>query len=201
MKLKKIASLMLAGVMAISMLAGCSNGNGGNDGENVVVPTGVVASVISKLDEDTTDRVTFTADAKMEDALEAYAKSLGDWATNSSSINATADTFKKLAGLQDANMTLSFSDLEDSETYVAIDTLGDSKAGYSEEAAAAEIAAAMDKLLATGNWYYEDYNDGKDYYTFEHTGKVAVVKVENVNGQSNYIYAFTVTRTPTKVSK
>ena len=26
MKLKKIASLMLAGVMAISMLAGCSNG-------------------------------------------------------------------------------------------------------------------------------------------------------------------------------
>ena len=31
MKLKKIASLMLAGVMAVSMLAGCSNtsGNGG----------------------------------------------------------------------------------------------------------------------------------------------------------------------------
>ena len=33
MKLKKIASLMLAGVMAVSMLAGCSTGsNGGNNG-------------------------------------------------------------------------------------------------------------------------------------------------------------------------
>ena len=33
MKLKKIASLMLAGVMAVSMLAGCQNGsNGGNNG-------------------------------------------------------------------------------------------------------------------------------------------------------------------------
>ena len=33
MKLKKIASLMLAGVMAVSMLAGCNTtSNGGNNG-------------------------------------------------------------------------------------------------------------------------------------------------------------------------
>ena len=38
MKLKKIASLMLAGVMAISMLAGCSTANNGGDDTNGVKP-------------------------------------------------------------------------------------------------------------------------------------------------------------------
>ena len=32
MKLKKIASLALAGIMAVSMLAGCKDGGNGNSG-------------------------------------------------------------------------------------------------------------------------------------------------------------------------
>ena len=32
MKLKKIASLALAGIMAVSMLAGCKDGGNGNNG-------------------------------------------------------------------------------------------------------------------------------------------------------------------------
>ena len=38
MKLKKIASMMLAGVMAVSMLAGCSTVNNGGDDTNGVKP-------------------------------------------------------------------------------------------------------------------------------------------------------------------
>ena len=34
MKLKKIASLALAGIMAVSMLAGCKDGNNGNSGSS-----------------------------------------------------------------------------------------------------------------------------------------------------------------------
>ena len=49
MKLKKIASLMLAGIMAVSMLAACGEGkdNGGNAGSSSSQPTtsGVVAGV------------------------------------------------------------------------------------------------------------------------------------------------------------
>jgi len=49
MKLKKIASLMLAGIMAVSMLAACGEGkdNGGNSGSSSSQPTtsGVVAGV------------------------------------------------------------------------------------------------------------------------------------------------------------
>ena len=44
MKLKKIASLMLAGVMAVSMLAGCKGSANSGEEENPVVPTtGIVA--------------------------------------------------------------------------------------------------------------------------------------------------------------
>ena len=39
MKLKKIASLMLAGVMAVSMLAGCKGSANSGEEENPVVPT------------------------------------------------------------------------------------------------------------------------------------------------------------------
>ena len=51
MKLKKIASLMLAGIMAVSMLAGCkSAGNGGNggDGEGEGTQTSGYSAVMAK---------------------------------------------------------------------------------------------------------------------------------------------------------
>ena len=51
MKLKKIASLMLAGIMAVSMLAGCGEGkdNGGNAGSSSSQPTstGLSAEVVN----------------------------------------------------------------------------------------------------------------------------------------------------------
>ena len=50
MKLKKIASLALAGVMAVSMLAGCEGGKGNNNnnpdnGQPVITTTPVVDAV------------------------------------------------------------------------------------------------------------------------------------------------------------
>ena len=46
MKLKKIASLALAGIMAVSMLAGCSNGSNSGNNEN---NDGNVTPVTSKI--------------------------------------------------------------------------------------------------------------------------------------------------------
>ena len=45
MKLKKIASLALAGIMAVSMLAGCKDGNGnsGSSSENTNTTSGYSA--------------------------------------------------------------------------------------------------------------------------------------------------------------
>ena len=80
MKLKKIASLMLAGVMAISMLTACGS-KGTTDPENpdnpVVVPeTGIVAAVNNGQNADNDVKIDFTSsstlDALLASAVEAY---------------------------------------------------------------------------------------------------------------------------------
>ena len=87
MKLKKIASLMLAGVMAVSMLAGCSTGsNGGNngnegegEGEGTVV-SGYSTTLKDALTGDVKDMdyVTFQDNASYAAALQKALNNVTD---------------------------------------------------------------------------------------------------------------------------
>lgn len=74
MKLNKVLALALSGVMAVSMLAGCSgnSGNGGQngEGEGETTVTGFAATVASKLD-DNKDNVTVTSNDVIDTALKA----------------------------------------------------------------------------------------------------------------------------------
>ena len=84
MKLKKIASLMLAGIMAVSMLAGCNNvsNNNGNNGEGEgATASGYSAKLGEKLaktlKEKKLDKIVTFADsskdqAALEDAVTGY---------------------------------------------------------------------------------------------------------------------------------
>ena len=78
MKLNKVLALALSGVMAVSMLAGCSGnpGNGGQEGEQgeqmpaAGVSVNVGNLIKADLDEDTNiDFVTFENDAALDSAL------------------------------------------------------------------------------------------------------------------------------------
>src|SRR5699024_9193819 len=79
MKLKKIASLMLAGVMAASMLAGCqtatnggNNGNGDGDGENNGVVSGISSAISTAVKADVTGidtNVKFSDDSALDENL------------------------------------------------------------------------------------------------------------------------------------
>ena len=74
MKLKKIASLALAGIMAVSMLAGCKDGGNGNSGsssENTSTASGYSKVLADNLSDDVTDKkyVTFQDNAQDEAAL------------------------------------------------------------------------------------------------------------------------------------
>ena len=77
MKLKKIASLMLAGVMAVSMLAGCSTASNGNNNNGEGEGEGTTASgysaMLAKELKDTAakDYVTFQDNTDDEAALKA----------------------------------------------------------------------------------------------------------------------------------
>ena len=76
MKLKKIASLALAGVMAVSMLAGCNGGTSNNgtpddDGGDVVVTTSPIVKAVN--DGQTSGnvvKINFTDDSKLNTALQ-----------------------------------------------------------------------------------------------------------------------------------
>ena len=95
MKLKKIASLMLAGVMAVSMLAGCSTGsNGGNngnegEGEGEGTATGYSAMLGAAVSDEVKDMdyVTFADSNADQTALAAASafvsdKVLENWVKN-----------------------------------------------------------------------------------------------------------------------
>ena len=116
MKLKKIASLMLAGIMAVSMLAGCNgapiddDSNGGDQGNTA---SGYSAMMGDKLaadleDEDLDDIVTFADSATDQAALEDALGNLGavDIARYSGVAepigvgNPVRDDFKDAAGVE-----------------------------------------------------------------------------------------------------
>ena len=200
MKLKKIVSLALAGILAVSMLAGCS-GNSGDKNEGVVVnPTGTAASVIAELNKDTTDKVTFTADSALETALNTYVEYLGN--TAFTDVKSAKNYFEGLANLNTKDLIAngSFNDNKNAQTFYVIETLGNYP-GVSESVAVYNIATAIENSVKDMN-SAKEYVDtaNKAYYTYKFDGKVAVVEAENTMGQSTYVYAYSITRTPTKVS-
>ena len=108
MKLKKFAALALAGVMAVSMLAGCSgksnNTNpsnpGTDDGETEVVPSSAVVTMFNN-GQSVTNKATvkFTDDAKfeanMKKAVETFGQSVD---TGEAHTRLIVENYKKITG-------------------------------------------------------------------------------------------------------
>ena len=210
MKLKKIASLALAGIMAVSMLAGCSNGNGGNDGETVVVPSDMTGKVIAALDEDTTKNVTFQADASLQTVLEKVVKNKG---TSVSAVtlaelqkvepNLVGDDQLVAIGNKNDKDTATAASKTDKYTFVMNNGWTD---GASEEYIAKEIASKIDNAVASGKIGETKksqtftYADDDFHYEFNYTGDVAVAEVtDTVTGVTSYVAVCTITRSANKV--
>ena len=218
MKLKKFAAMMLAGVMAVSMLAGCAEGGKKEDDKDPVVTTGMTGSVIAALDEDTTENVKFAADSNLQSVLEKAVKNVGY-----NGLNNTADIANTMIGIDSdlgkyaqmpavgINDNTEKTDKEEQSVVGVVCVPGE---GMNESSVAKKLAAAIDAEKVAGNknngWadlkeYSKDYtdDDGETYwYDFEYTAGVASVEVSDaVTGQTTYVVAYTVTRTPTQTYK
>ena len=87
MKLKKIASLLLAGIMAVSMLTACdttSNEQPTQPEQPTTPATGYSATVQDKLSDIAKSKLTLSDDTKLDNALDyavgfASAIKIGDW--------------------------------------------------------------------------------------------------------------------------
>ena len=221
MKLKKIASLMLAGVMAVSMLAGCSNGTKPEDDKkDPAVNTGLTGNVIAALDEDTTKNVEFKADSNLETVLKKVVSNIGydgvkngnfSWETLTA-IDPDLGTSNQLANVGEGGDT----EETDKKESVAVFAEHVSGKGMNAATVAKELAKKIDdrsnvgKLNTTDiSWeklpaYSGDYTKDDDsyWYDFDYTAGVAVVEVSDAStGETEYLVAVTVTRTPTQTYK
>lgn len=219
MKLNKVLALALSGVMAVSMLAGCSgnSGNGDQNGEGeTVVVSGPVGAVISALDSDTTDVVKFSAGSNLQTVLEKVVENKGTAIGSLSAADLIA-VDAKLGKAQAINQVVmdsngvgcSESTDKEAETYLGIQVLN-TAVGSNEAYAIQQFA----KTIEETNLYYNTktcadmpemsgvYGGGDYWYEFNYTGDIAITESTNaVTGQVTYVLAFSVTRTPTKTER
>ena len=206
MKLKKIASLALAGVMAVSMLAGCSNGtkDDGSDVDDAITTTatGAAALLNDELSQASKNIVKFTNDSKLNDALAKVTADLSvsnlqdaylDGASVDDELVAEIAAFKYL-NCKEYNDPANKAAVKDKTTYVVVYSVGE---GVTDSGAVKAIADDVNNYVevvpTTGA-------NGSNNYNYTYTGAVSVVSktFENGLGTSRTVkyVAVTLTQTP-----
>ena len=225
MKLKKIASLMLAGVMAVSMLAGCS-GNSTTDPENpddpIVVPeTGIVAAVNDGQDADNDVKITFTSDSNLDALLNSAVKAFGEAPTSKELYDRIRDltgieggielisgsdhTYNGMtygwlvAGAGHNNVYNEAKDGADGDVVTILETMVvNSSDKLSEEMAMKKLADDIDAKiynLKATSYKKGTTTGGQKYCDYSYTGNVSMVKVVEADSTVNYCFAYTITQT------
>ena len=228
MKLKKIASLMLAGVMAVSMLTACDTAsNGGDDNQddnNVVIPVddSLAAAVNSELSAAVKNTLPITADSSLEAALKAVSDKIDTdhLQNNKFIISSDTEDVRHLMGLDDdASLTTTGTSgksgpqqpLESTNQYEDWTYFGDVDStkttvdlivydgALTEEGLAHEVAEDL-KALINNNRMPNDGKVGDETYDYDYTANIVSVKIDDMRGDnSHYVVALKVVQTPTEV--
>ena len=221
MKLKKIASLMLAGVMAVSMLTACGDQapvDDNKDDENGTVTT---TPIVANVNEDQ-DKIDFVSDGSLTAALTKLVEEEGKGHNiNEAEIE---DFVERTTGLEYVTDTKAFNGNHwvksrwsfyldvcedagkdgDSMTKVFVERVNFDSA-YNEsaavEVATRNIVSTISKLPTT-TFVAMDNKDGKlptmngaEYSNYTYTGTMSdVVAVTGLNNQTYYYVAYTITQ-------
>ena len=211
MKLKKIASLMLAGVMAVSMMTACS-GKSADDTEEkppVVDPVDdtFAASVNDLLSTEQKNVITFTNDATLNGVLAKVAPTIDSWNLMTFNMGAghvfvtDARDMRHLLGI-DRDNSMVFGDKLFSNEATSVTKAADIfvvDGSYTEEGVAEFVADYVEGLIKCNSM--PAVGDEDVPYRYAYTGSIACTKVTNLSGDfESYVVAFTVTQTPTKVT-
>ena len=219
MKLKKIASLALAGIMAVSMLTACGkSANNGNNGEGDGENNGTAAGYSAMLAEAVSDKVkkmdyvTFQDDAKVGEALEDVLSSVG-----SGNIALNSLLAGKVTPVEKSSLTVKSDIADDFTNALKLNDFGD-KWDFSPDKwmndtrkvgnifyvdATVDMEKAMKQVAEQLKDQLESLEEkgtaGQLSYNFHYTVSVSVVNksvdtIDWYHGSVNYI-AVTVTRT------
>ena len=206
MKLKKIASLALAGVMAVSMLTACG-GKTVNDGENnngtVVVPTSSIVTAVNNGQDATNDvKIEFTSDASLDAALAKAVDAIGEYPAvvglnvQMARLTGMECGFGDMLGSKDSVhetlITMDGNKMERFEAFPLMSAFADKAAA--EKAAAKyideEIVSKLDDTTLN-----DHTQNGQKYVNFDYEGSVSLVSSTDNDGTVNYYVAVVITRT------
>ena len=211
MKLKKIASLALAGVMAVSMLAGCSgNGSNGdnNNGDNTVVEPGtssIVTAFNNGQDEDNKAKVDFTSSSMLDAALQKAVENAGD-ATAPEIIQwliygltgqgYTGTTTGNTTTYVPNNFNTDAAVNGEKVTMIAVKSYSSNKY-WSETAVLERAAREVDDVVANfkADTKTSAMKEGSSYFAYTYTGNASMVAATQESGATTYYVAYTITRT------
>lgn len=189
MKLNKMLALALSGVMAVSMLAGCSGApSNGEEGTEVQPTTSNAVSVMN----DAQDVVKFAADSDFETALAAAAKDAKYTDVNGANYSAVgvattdkvyASLAKKLPvsdGLVSSSAAqISFAGAAAGTVTTKTTLFKIENEGLTEEAALKLVANKMDMddTYPTVISQWNAHDNKSEYYEASYTGSVSIVTV------------------------
>ena len=207
MKLNKVLALALSGVMAVSMLAGCSGnpGNGGQEGEGEQTPATIqVAADLNKaISEDTQKKVTFTDDGALQEDL-ATAVTLNGIVTLPTAIKVQG-TLQNVTGIDDEYGKMEANTVN--KSYKAVQVWMAPKNANLKSAVNA-FAGTVDNWfskLETMNMDEKAFNrlaEGAPYVEYDYTATVAAVEAPTADGTASaYYFAVVITQNPTVVTK
>lgn len=199
MKLNKVLALALSGVMAVSMLAGCSgngsNNGGSSSGDDSTVDT-TIASVLNdeQADTDHDVKIDFAYSSSLETALSKTLEVTGVVGANQ------VETYlKNVLGVEDVTVSNFYGYSgqsnpnqvgEQTAVFVYRYNNGLTDTGIAKDVYQNHLDSELAKLCT-------DYTNQNVKWSYSYTGNVAMSKVEENNKTYTYI-AFVMTCNTTK---
>ncbi|OUN66645.1 hypothetical protein B5G12_14190 [Faecalibacterium sp. An58] len=204
MKLKKIASLALAGIMAVSMLAGCKDGSSSStptEPDVNPVDSSLANYVNSELDAKYTNILKLSADSTLDSALSKAAAMIDEnelkatstnWITQGSAIQ---NSFIEMVKAD----TCDFNDFKDTTKDTVVADLIIVPGNFTEDGMKDQVVTMMKGIINTNNMPTDGTSGGKTY-NYTYNGNIAVVKVESNSGEySAYVVGLVVDQTVKEV--
>lgn len=205
MKLNKVLALALSGVMAVSMLAGCSgngsNNGGSNSGEEQGNTNAVVEAVMNAQDgNDVVVDFSYSTDLETK---------LGN-AINMVGVNATQATVENqlatILGKGDVYYSAMYGNVSNKSTEVGTQTAvnvykisGNMIESAALKQAAEEVNSGLSQLTDKSNTYNDQYgNVGVLCNEYTYAGDTAMVTATTLDGEIIYYVAYVVTCTSTR---
>ena len=220
MKLKKIASLMLAGVMAVSMLTACGEGSS-NDNKEDNKPVETVSNAVTyandMLDSEMKEYVNFVSSTTLDGWAAKYATNTSKFSADdiknayyattsngwSEKLNLKMET-ELTSNMMDANILVAGdSDMKK----MPADKVSQSKpmvmvlSGVLDEKSAVETA-----VKTAGGWFNSHCNetvmDGNTVYNCDYSVEINAMKVTNdsLTNESAWVISFVVNQKVTKAA-